>query len=290
MIVEDKQYEALLSEVATLRERVAELEQQEGGKFRALLELAPDAIVIINADGRIVLVNSRTEQLFGYERADLLNQPIEILVPERFRKRHVGHRSHYFANPHTRPMGVNVSLYAARKDGSEFPVEISLSPLETEEGLLVTSIIRDITERLQAEEALRHSKQQDEIIRSQEMALRELSTPLIPINDDVMIMPLIGAIDQRRAQQVLETILHGIAQTNAQMVILDITGVSIVDTQVANALVQAAQAVQLLGAQVVLTGIRPEVAQTLVGLAVDLKGIVTHGSLQSGISYAIRRR
>lgn len=290
MIVEDKQYEALLSEVATLRERVAELEQQEGGKFRALLELAPDAIVIINADGRIVLVNSRTEQLFGYERADLLNQPIEILVPERFRKRHVGHRSHYFANPHTRPMGVNVSLYAARKDGSEFPVEISLSPLETEEGLLVTSIIRDITERLRAEEALRHSKQQDEIIRSQEMALRELSTPLIPINDDVMIMPLIGAIDQRRAQQVLETILHGIAQTNAQMVILDITGVSIVDTQVANALVQAAQAVQLLGAQVVLTGIRPEVAQTLVGLAVDLKGIVTHGSLQSGIAYAIRRR
>jgi anti-anti-sigma factor len=120
--------------------------------------------------------------------------------------------------------------------------------------------------------------------------LAELSTPLIPISDQVMVMPLIGALDSRRAQQVLETLLHGIAERGAQVAILDITGVSVVDTHVAKALIQAAQAVSLLGAKVVLTGIRPEVAQTLVGLGVDLRGIVTHSTLQSAISFALGPR
>jgi rsbT co-antagonist protein RsbR len=102
-----------------------------------------------------------------------------------------------------------------------------------------------------------------------------------------MVMPLIGTLDTRRAQDVLDTLLHGIALKQAQVVILDITGVPIVDTQVANGLVRAAQAVQLLGARAVLTGIRPEVAQTLVGLGVDLSGIVTRGTVQSGIAFAM---
>ena len=118
-------------------------------------------------------------------------------------------------------------------------------------------------------------------------ALAELSTPLIPISDDTVVMPLVGTIDSRRAQQVIEGLLVGIVETRAQVAILDITGVPVVDTQVANALLRAAQAVKLLGAQVVLTGIRPEVAQTLVGLGVDLTGIVTRSTLQSGIAFAL---
>ncbi len=141
-------------------------------------------------------------------------------------------------------------------------------------------------ERKQAETALRES---EERFRRQEAALRELSTPLIPISDRVVVMPLIGAIDSRRAQQVIETLLHGLANCRADHAILDITGVLVVDTQVANALVAAAQAVKLLGATVVLTGIRPEVAQTLVGLGIDMRGIVTCGTLQSGIAYALGR-
>lgn len=101
-------------------------------------------------------------------------------------------------------------------------------------------------------------------------------------------MPLIGTVDSRRAQLVLETLLEGIAAYQAQVAILDITGVQIVDTQVANALIDAAQAVRLLGADVVLTGIRPEVAQTLVGIGADLSGIITCSTLQSGIAYALR--
>jgi anti-anti-sigma regulatory factor len=133
-------------------------------------------------------------------------------------------------------------------------------------------------------------RMQDEMMRMQELALRELSTPLLAVSDHAVVMPLIGAIDSRRAQQVIETLLEGITTHGANIAILDITGVTVVDTQVANALLRAAQAVRLLGARVVLTGIRPEIAQTLVGLGADLSEVVTRSSLQSGIAYAIGQR
>jgi rsbT co-antagonist protein RsbR len=146
----------------------------------------------------------------------------------------------------------------------------------------------DLSEQKQME--AERAAMQEQIIDAQRASLRELSTPLIPISNHVVIMPLIGTIDSGRAQQVMETLLEGVAQHQAELAILDITGVSLVDTQVAQGLVRAAQAVRLLGAQVMLTGIQPQIAQTLVHLGIDLSSIQTQGSLQAGIAAAMREQ
>ncbi len=142
-------------------------------------------------------------------------------------------------------------------------------------------------ERLRAEQD--RARLQEEVIRMQAAMLEELSTPLIPLSDAVVIMPLVGNIDSRRAEQILAVLSQGVVSKGARVAIIDITGVPTVDTHVASVLVRASQAVRLLGAEVVLTGIRSRVARALVELGVDLGGLVTRGSLQAGISYAQSR-
>jgi PAS domain S-box-containing protein len=121
----------------------------------AFLEAAPDAMVIVGQDGRILLANGQTERVFGYARSELVGQPVELLVPERYRGRHPDHRDGYFAEPRPRPMGAGIDLFAARKDGTEFPAEISLAPVQTAQGLLVTAAIRDVSARKRVEAKFR---------------------------------------------------------------------------------------------------------------------------------------
>ncbi|MGB8908435.1 MAG: ATP-binding protein [Candidatus Cybelea sp.] len=187
------------------------------GSRLPLLEHAPDATIIVDADGGIQLVNAQTERLFGYYREELIGKPVEMLIPERNHSRHVGERRGYYADPRVRPMGVGLELYGRRKDGSEFPVEISLSPVVTREGTFVASAIRDVTERKAFERQLQElnaeletaNRAKDDFLASMS---HELRTPLNAIIGftGTLLMQLPGRLNDEQERQL------GIVQWSAR--------------------------------------------------------------------------
>lgn len=186
---------ALIAAIETLL-RVRVTEKQ----FQGFLEAAPDAVVIATPDGKIEQINAQAERLFGYGRDELIGQPVEMLMPARYRRQHAEHRAAYVARPSTRPMGTDLDLYGLRKNGEEFPVEISLSPLPTEEGVLVASIIRDITAHRQLEAELRQGKRELEQAHRQKdeflaMLAHELRNPLAPIPNAIQVLQEVSPVD-----------------------------------------------------------------------------------------------
>lgn len=217
--------------------RSASAAKEQESRFRALLESAPDGIVIADREGRIAIVNRQAELLFGYEREELLGRHVEMLLPESARHAHLAHRREYAAAPSVRPMGRGLALSGRRNDGSEFPAEISLSPLETPEGLLITAVVRDVTERRRAEQ------QQLELVRAQaaraeaEAANRtkdqflatishELRTPLNAVYGWARMLRA-GTLDEAGAARALEVIERN-AGVQAQMIddLLDISRIT----------------------------------------------------------------
>lgn len=151
----------------TERKKAEEALRASENRFRSLFEFSPDAIVVTNQEGKIAEVNAHVQEVFGYDRSELLGQPIEVLIPERFRIAHPGHRADYAAHPHVRTMGAGLDLYGRRKDGSEFPVDIMLGPVSAPEGQMVLGVIRDLTQKREAEEALRRSEQENRYLEEE---------------------------------------------------------------------------------------------------------------------------
>jgi PAS domain S-box-containing protein len=241
--------ESLAAEVARLRHRVAELEATAASHERAeaqlernartsqaalrmseatahaVLESASEGIILIGPAGRMALVNAAAERLFGYARSELLGQPLEMLLPERIRGTHVAHRTDYFAEPRVRPMGIGLDLSGRRKDGSEFPVEISLSHVESPDGGIAMAFITDISERKRVEEQLEHQRevlyQNEKLTALGTMAAgiaHEMNNPLGIITTRIEVM-LLDAEQQTLPAQVLEDlqVLHRASQRVARI-------------------------------------------------------------------------
>jgi PAS domain S-box-containing protein len=280
---------ALQAEVAALRQQLAESTAQltalreSHAILEALVENNPGGISVISRDSRVLLVNRIVEDFFQRDRTQLVGKTTTELV---------GPEVSAAWDKSDRPVLIDGKTLLAEDtaphpDGDRTFLTMKF-PLRNPQGEIyaIGNILTDITTIKQAEYERQHLQQT--IIDAQRAILRELSTPLMPIAPGVVVMPLIGSIDDARAEQIVSTLLEGISTLQADTAILDITGVKVVDTFVAQTLLRAAQAAQLLGATVILTGISREAAMTFVHLDFDARGIIIHSSLANGIKATLQ--
>jgi rsbT co-antagonist protein RsbR len=286
-------YSTIMRDMSESRRVEATLRDSEQRLLR-FLDALPVGVFVVEPDGRPFYANRSAIEILG---KGIMPDATTGQLAEVYRAFVAGTDQLYPTErmPLVRALSGETSsvddMEIERPDG-RILVEIHGAPIRNAEGRIMYGMVSftDITLRRRAEEAIRERALQQEVIEAQQAALRELSTPLMPIAEGVVVMPIIGMIDSRRAQQIMETLLEGIAAHSADIAILDITGVRVVDTQVAGALIRAAQAARMLGARVVLSGISAEVAQTLVHIGAEMQDMIALRSLQQGIAYALAQR
>ena len=248
----------------------------------SILDAAPVGVVVIDQEGMIVRFNREAERLFSYTSDEVLGERIEMLVPEHIRGKHPSLRQGYFENPSVRFMGIGLDLAGRRKDGSEFSLEISLNAITSGKQKYGIAIVSDITTRIKEGE-----KVKAKLEKIQQLELAKVSTPLLDVWDDVIVLPLVGAVDSFRAQQAMEKSLTAMEEKRARILIIDITGVLVMDTMVADTLLQMSAAIRLMGGEAIITGISPLMAHTIIRLGVDITGLHSRSTLAQGLTLAI---
>jgi len=245
--------------------------------FRLLVESLKDyAIVMLDPGGHVASWNAGAERFKGYRGEEIIGQHFSCFYPTESVQRGLPEQE---LNAAAKDGRFEDEGWRVRKDGKKFWANVIISALRDKDGTLrgFSKVTRDLTERKQAEEQ----------IRQQSNEIMELSTPVMQVWQGVVVAPLIGSLDSNRTQQFMERLLNRIVETNSPVALVDITGVPTIDTQTAQHLIETISAVRLLGAQVVLTGVRPAIAQTLVHLGIDLSNIMTRASLSAGLQVAL---
>ena len=245
--------------------------------FRLLVDSVKDyAIVMLDPEGHIVSWNPGAERIKGYRQEEILGKHFSCFYPPESVQRGLPEQELKTAAKEGR---FEDEGWRVRKDGKQFWANAIITALRDKDGTLrgYGKVTRDLTERKQAEER----------IQQQSREIMELSTPVMQVWQGVVVAPLIGSLDSNRTQQFMERLLSRIVETNSPMALVDIMGVPTIDTQTAQHLIETISAVRLLGAQVVLTGVRPAIAQTLVHLGIDLSDITTRSSLAAGLLVAL---
>jgi PAS domain S-box-containing protein len=280
--------ESLRDKIEALRRQNTELEatrRRAEESYRRLIEDQRELICRFLPNGTVTFVNDAFCRYFGKTREELIGHFATPLVPEEDRPLVSGALARL-----SREVPVVEIEHRIITPGGEIRwLNWRERALFNDAGKIAEfqSLGLDVTDRKRAEEQAARSEALARLVKQQNL---ELSTPLIPIADRVLAMPLIGRIDEERAARVLETVLEGVVRERAETVLLDVTGVTLLDTQVAAALMRTAKAVALLGARAVLTGIQPHVAQTLVAMGLEVQGLITLRSLKEGITWAMRER
>ena len=245
--------------------------------FRLLVESIKDyAMIMLDPAGHVVSWNAGAERFKGYRAEEIIGKDFSCFYPPESIQRGLPGQELKAAAKEGR---FEDEGWRVRKDGKKFWANVIISALRDKDGTLrgFSKVTRDLTERKQAEEQ----------IKQQSREIMELSTPVMQVWQGVVVAPLIGSLDSNRTQQFMERLLGRIVETNSPVALVDIMGVPTIDTQTAQHLIETISAVRLLGAQVVMTGVRPAIAQTLVHLGIDLSGIITRSSLSAGLQVAL---
>jgi rsbT co-antagonist protein RsbR len=284
----EEQFNSAFSHPLTEQLRREQQLRESEQRFRGIFDRTSMFIGLLSPEGTLLECNRTMLDFIGYGDAPVEGIPLAesaFFGPDEQARRDIAECTRKAASG--AEAGCEVQIHG--KEGRAAILDLKIKPIANELDKVVFLVAEgyDVTELRRAEAERAALKEQ--MIHAQEAIIRELSTPLIPLSAGVVIMPLVGRIDQARSQQLLERLLSGVVSHRASTAILDVTGVPGVDAETADALIRAAQAVKLLGAKVILTGVRPEVAQTLVAIGVDLKQIVTLGSLEGGLNYALRQ-
>lgn len=288
-ITEKKLYEDEVHRLVMRLEKRIQEQSETVRKSQELLQRVvdniPSAIYVCNMQGLIILANKKCESLLHAKHGTLIGRAFADILSHEHADA-IAQTQHQVLD---RRKAIQTEEVFETENGDAIYLSIAFPIFGPKKFIYaIGGILTDITAQRKSEQE--HAALQQQMIDAQQAVIQELSTPLMPLAPGVLVMPLLGMIDTTRALQMMETLLEGVATHQAHTVLLDVTGLSCIDTQLASTLVRSAQAATLLGAQVLVTGINPQIAQSLVSLGDDIQGVTTFSTLHHGVSYALQRR